>query len=397
MTVREERQQATQAVMVPASPSTGSFLRSVAQTALLTLALSLPQGLLALPIAVAQIGLAPGLLILVLIGALNTATVAWVARHTIASYLRCGTVPSLAMLAVEHLGPNGKRLAIASGAGLFFLGLLASLVGLARSLGEGTQTPSWLWGLGCGLALLLATGGRAALSTRLVTWLGLLNLGLLGILLLMLLLRAQSLPTPLPVAGVPLMMVGVSLMLFFAPMLIAPVARQVLPGTAEPRALIWGSAAGVALNTGLLALWAVAVCSSTSGPALAAASGTALPLVLAALPEGRVPVTLFGLLLLGMTALRCTLVLKTLTDEQLPLQLQRGRALLVQLPAGVGLLIALALLLADASSFTQLIAVAGAGTASIVNLVIPSLLRWRAADDSARPDGRIFSGFPHQR
>lgn len=58
--------------------------------------------------------------------------------------------------------------------------------------------------------------------------------------------------------------------------------------------------------------------------------------LLAAFPEARVAVTLFGLLL-GMTALRCTLVLKTLADEQLPSPLQHWWALLVQsYPRGSG-------------------------------------------------------------
>ena len=56
-----------------------STLRRGAQAALLTMALSLPQGLLALPIAVAQAGLGPGVLILIVVGALNTVTVAWTA------------------------------------------------------------------------------------------------------------------------------------------------------------------------------------------------------------------------------------------------------------------------------------------------------------------------------
>lgn len=351
---------------------------SAARAAVLTAALSLPQGLLALPVAVVQAGLGRGVLILLAVGALNAATVAWTARLTAAAYARRGAVPSLAALAAEHLGRRGRLLATAGGAALFFLALLASLVGLGRSLAELTGAPAWAWGAACGLALLAVTGGEASLSTRLVCWLGLLNIGLLAALLLML-PHVPAAPSPPPHDGAPLAAVGVSLMLFFAPMLTAPVAREVLPRGGGPGALAWGSAAGVALSAGLFALWAVGVARVASAADLAAAGGTALPLVLAAVPAGRAPATLLGLLLLGMTALRCALVLRALAEEQLARR--PGRlALLAQAPAALGALIALALLLAGVGSFTQLIALAGACAASVVSLVVPCLLalaRWR--------------------
>ncbi|HMQ32178.1 MAG TPA: hypothetical protein PKD53_15720 [Chloroflexaceae bacterium] len=358
----------------PARPRVGAPVRDAAVAAALTMALSLPQGLLALPIAVAQSGTGRGLLILLVVGALNTATAAWTARHTADAFARRGEVPSLTALAGERLGAGGRLLAMAGGAALFFLALLASVVGLARSLGEMTQAPAWLWGAGCGLALLGGTGGRGALSTRLVTWLGLLNLGLLATLLLLLLPHARPAAAPAPAGDGPLVAIGVSLMLFFAPMLTAPVARQVLPRGGDPRALVWGSASGVALGAALFALWAVVVGRAVGPQALAAASGTAIPLVLAAVPEGRAPALLLGLLLLGMTALRCALVLKAMADEQLPPRLRRGRPLLALAPAGLAVLLALALLLAEAGSFTGLIAIAGAGAASVVSLVVPALL-----------------------
>lgn len=59
-----------------AGTSRNTHLRGAGQTAILTMTLSLPQGMLALPIALAQTGLGPGLLVLLLIGTLNTITVA---------------------------------------------------------------------------------------------------------------------------------------------------------------------------------------------------------------------------------------------------------------------------------------------------------------------------------
>lgn len=75
-----------------------------------------------------------------------------------------------------------------------------------------------------------------------------------------------------------------------------------------------------------------------------------------------------------MTALRCAVVLGALADEQLPRGRRPGRPLLVHAPAALGLALAMGLLLAGAGSFTQLIALAGAGAASVVSLVVPALL-----------------------
>lgn len=260
------------------------------------------------------------------------------------------------------------------GTALFFLGLLASMVGLARNLADLTQSPAWAWGIACGLALILVTSSRTTLSTRLLIGLGLFNLGLLAILIALVLPHGQAQPTLVPTWDAMVTVVGVSLMLFFAPMLAAPVARHILPQAASPRDLVWGAGAGVALSTAVFMLWAIAVYQATSLPLLAAADGTVLPLMLVAIPEVRLPATLLGLLLLGMTALRCALVLKSLAGEQIPLRWQRGRTLLVQTPTLVSLIIVLFLLHTGVGSFTQLIAIAGALAASLVSLVLPTLL-----------------------
>ncbi|MBC8161656.1 MAG: hypothetical protein H7Z42_10600 [Roseiflexaceae bacterium] len=360
----------------PVSPRASSAARQVAYSALLTLALSLPQGLLALPIAVAQVGLVRGLLILLVIGALNIVTTAWTARSIAAYFTRHGVVPSLAKLAHDQLGAWGLPLTLGSAAALFFLALLASIVGLAHSFADLTGTPALIGAAGCGLIIILLSLGRAVLDARLLVGLGLLNIGLIVLLLLLMLPHVQAAAAPATLTS-PLVMLGVSLMLFFAPMLVAPVAQQVLPHGGSPQAFVRGSAAGVAAGVVLFALWSVAVSCVVGTADLAASAGASIPLLVVAVPAARLPALLLGFLLLGMTALRCTLVLNTLAEEQLPARLQgRSRQLAAQLPAGFGLLVALALLLTGAASFTQLIAVTGGGAASLSSLLIPTLLRY---------------------
>lgn len=352
----------------------------VLRTAMLTLALSLPQGLLALPIAVAQVGVVPGMLTILLFGALNTITVAWAAREVAASGARHGVVPSLTQLAYERLGPRGGLLTLGSGAALFFLALLASVVGLARSLAELTGAPAPVWGLGCGLGILTLVLRRASLGSRLLIGLGLLNVGLLVALLLLMLPHLGPMAATAPAGGSPLAMAGVSLMLFFAPMLVAPVASHVLPQGYAPRTLVWGSAAGVAGGAALFGLWAAGVCSVVGAANLAGATGTAVPALLAALPQARLPGLLLGLVLLGMTALRCALVLGSLGDERLPRSMcGLRRRLCAQLPTCLSLALALGCLSAGATSFTQLVAVAGIATASLTSLVVPAMLRRQSA------------------
>lgn len=383
MITMSSREATLPAMLVP------DTITSITRTAGLTLALSLPQGLLALPIAFAQAGLLPGLLITLGIGALNMVTVAWTAARIAAAFAERGYAPSLTQLAQERLGAWGRFLALAGGASLFFLALIASFVGLSRSLAGLTALPAPLWGAAGAPFLVGLTLGRRTLGARLVTRLGLFSLALLTALLLHLLPLAGPPELHGPADGSPLLLVGVSLMLFFAPMLAGRVAQEVLPRGASPRAFVVGSAAGVGVGALIFALWAVAVCGAAGTPALARASGTSIPILVEALPMTGLPAVLLGLLLLGVTALRCAMVLAALADEQLPRRLWgRWRHLATQVPAVAALSIALALIITGASSFTALVAFAGGAAASITSLVLPILIA--RGPTRSRRDGRRY-------
>lgn len=361
----------------------GSMAGVTARAAALVLALSLPQGLLALPVAVAQVGLARGLLILLLVGALNTLTIVWAARALASFVAQHGVVPSLPQLARARLGRGGALLAYAGGGALFFMALVASLVGLAQSLAALTGAPAPLWCGVCALLILLLTLTGTALSARLLVGLGLLNVALVIVLVGLALPHARLAPAAGLPGGSPLTMVGVGLMLFFAPMLLAPVA-QLLPRRHAPAALAAGGALGVASAALLFGLWSAVVVGAAGAPELAQAGGTALPALFTAAPATRLPGSLLGLLLLGMTALRCALMLQRLASEQLPPWLApSARPLAAQLPVGLG--VALALLLVDATSYTQLIAVSGGTAAFVISVVLPGLLAWAAAPPPERP------------
>lgn len=348
------------------------------RTAFLTMALSLPQGVLALPVVVSQAGVVPGLILILLIGALNTATTAWTARATAGYFAHHGVVPSLSQLAEAQIGPLGGLLATSGGTALFFLALLASLVGLARSLAELSGIPAPIWSVVSGILLLLVMICGTTLRIGLLTSLGLLNTGLLILVIVLALPYVMLSPLPVvPEARARLASVGVTLMLFFTPMLVAPVAQQILPGVRDHRAFVRGSAAGVAGSAVLFSIWAVVICYTAHPVALAKVSGTALPALHAVVPAARLPCTLLDLFLLGMTALRCALVLGTLAAERLPAILgERSRKITALLPSGFGLALALMLLIDRSTSFTELIAIAGIGGAALTSLVVPSLLAW---------------------
>lgn len=350
-------------------------VRQVARCAALTLALSLPQGMLALPIAVARVGLVAGLLTLAVVGLLNVVTVVWTARLVARSHASARPPPSLSALAAQQLGPSGRALAIGSSATLFFLALLASLVGLGRSLAALTQGPAPALALGVGLLVLGVAQRQTALGVRLLGGLGCVAVVLLGVIILLVLPQLRP-STPLPGTGSPLLMLGVSQMLFFAPMLVPAVAQQGAATDADKRALVLGSAAGVAAGALLAGLWAVAVVGVIPPAQLAAASGTAIPLLGEAVPAAKALALLLELLLLGLTALRCACILRTLTAEHMPVARRWRPASAAQLPALAALALAVAALLHGAVSFTVLIAIAGGAAASLLSLVLPALLTY---------------------
>lgn len=353
-------------------------LRQVARCAALTLALSLPQGLLALPIAVAKTGLASGLLILAVIGLFNVVTVAWTARLVARAHTPGRPAPSLAALATQLLGQGGRALVIGSSATLFFLALLASLVGLGHSLAVLVGGPAPALTLGSGLLVLWVAQRQVALGARLLGGLGCVAVALL-LLILLLILPGVPLRVPAPAAGSPLLMLGVSQMLFFAPMLVPVVAQQGARTGCDERTLVLGSAAGVGGGVLLAGLWAVAVVGVVPTAQLAMASGTAIPLLGEAIPAARPLGLLLEVQLLGLTALRCTCILRALTAEQLPAAHQTRLASATTLPVLAALALAVAALLHGAISFTLLIAIAGSVAASLLSLVLPALLTVAAA------------------
>jgi amino acid permease len=345
------------------------------RAATLTLAVSLPLGLLALPIAFAEVGIIRGLGLLVLLGAINTVTTAWTAQAVATFFVQHGVVPSLPQLARERLGPWGELLTRTGGAALFSLALVASMVGLARNLADLSGLPASLWGGCCALAILIFVLWQSTISTRLLIGLGILNISLTVIVCLGLFPHAQVMRMATEGSGSAVAIAGVSQMLFFAPMLLGAVARYSFDHGHHARTLVAGSAAGVAAGTILFGLWAVAVCSVVGNAELATAGGTPIPALLGALPTARLPILVLGLSLLGMTALRCAAVLSSIAEELLPQVLEGPRRrLAVQLPVGLCLTISLALLLHGTTSFTDVITVAGVAAASIISLVVPAML-----------------------
>jgi hypothetical protein len=120
---------------------------------------------------------------------------------------------------------------------------------------------------------------------------------------------------------------------------------------------------------------AVVVVGIVGAVGLVGASGTALPMLLVAAPVTRFPGSLLGISLLGMTALRCALVLSSLAAERLPERLGiRRRRLAAQLPAGLAVAVSFALLWTDAASFTKLITVGGGSAALLISVVLPAWL-----------------------
>ncbi|KYC43094.1 hypothetical protein WA1_13410 [Scytonema hofmannii PCC 7110] len=297
---------------------------------LLTVALGLPQAFLALPIAVVDIGPLATVAFLLIVGVINSLTMACMAE----AFGRSGDFryghTFIKQLVSNYLGEAGSFiLSIAVGIRVFFIAL-ACYIGLSTTMANFTHIPAELWTLlffGAGLYLL----SRKSLNftVAVLVLLAAINVSLLFILLLLALghMQLENLSyVNLPfLNGQPFQpwilqrVFGVSLMLYFGHVYVGECAKIVLPRDPSASSLIWGSVAGTAFLTLLFCIWVLVVNGAIAPQILARQSGTALePLALQIGPIVSVLGAVLVTLLLGMAWLRSSSLLVNLAKEWLP-------------------------------------------------------------------------------
>jgi amino acid permease len=366
----------------------------------LTLTEIVGAGILALPIALAQIGPLAGIMILVVLGIVNILTlVAITEAITRNGNIRYGTA-YFGRLVYEYLGSSGTFLFGASLIGLNVLALIAYYTGIATTLTSVTGLPSAVWPVAL-FAVTAYTIRRESLDATIASALviGAVNLGLIFILSLLSLphvqgelIRYVNLPG---IGGRPFtatifeLIFGVVLSAYAGHVSVGNMAKTVLRRDPTGRTLLWGNVAAMVTAMLLYCLWLVAVNGAIPAATLAATAGTALiPLAAVVGPSVHLFGTLFVLLGMGMASIHFSLALFNLVREWLPGAEKSGAEVVKRLslrhrelqfwicmiPTALICLLTIWLLQTGQQSFSRPLGLLGALAVPLISGLFPMLL-----------------------
>lgn len=344
-------------------------------------------GLLAVPIALANIGPLPGIALLVVFGIVNALT-AGALGETVA---RSGTMRYglgfLGQLVSDYLGGAGSAF-LSSMLGINnFLVLVVFYLGIAGTLAGATGLPAALW-----VAAVFAAGlyflTRKSLNTTIAFALVvvLVNLTLLVVIPLpaLGLLRAEN----LRYSNVPLLngkpfdpallqlVLGIMLTNYFSHLLVANYGRVVLRRAPDARAWVLGSMASIAATTLISCYWIVAINGAIDAPALAGAAGTVLePLAGRVGPLVNVLGAVLVILGLGIATIHISLGTYYLIQERLPAGTPARARTLISIAPVVGVfLLAEWFALTGEGSFAGLLGFTGVISLPLLGGIFPVLL-----------------------
>jgi amino acid permease len=363
----------------------------------LTLTETVGAGILALPIALARVGPAAGIVLLVVLGLVNVLTIAAMAE----SVTRTGSVrygnAFFGRVVGEYLGGLGAFIATAANVTLNATALLAFFVGFARVMGDVTRLPVELWA-GVLFLICLYFVTRGSLHSTITSALAIGGVNLVLVLLLSFLALARLQPENLLSAAGPLirgqsfdpqilgLIFGVILVAYCGHNSVGNCGRIVLRRDPGGRSLLLGTVVAQLIAIALYCLWVVAVQGAVAPDKLADYQGTSLePLAAVVGPAAHGLGTVYAILAIAMASLHVALALFNTVDERLPVSgsasraplpslFARGRFLWCLLPVLLIFAIAESLLFSHNESFAGLIAFAGVLGASIFTGIFPVLL-----------------------
>src|ERR671911_1687194 len=296
----------------------------------LTLTETVGATILALPIAVAEIGPLAGVLILVVLGVINMLTIAFLSE----AVSRSGTIrygsAFIGRVVNDFLGRAGTLVLTLGLLALCFLVVQAYYIGFATTLEGATRVPAVVW-----VALLFLVGlyflWRESLSATVASSLvvGAVNISLIVVISLLAFTHLR--PANLFYADVPFLggrpldpatlelVFGVILAAYLGHMSLSGCARVVLRRDPSSRSLIWGTVAALATAMFLYCLFVLAANGATSSRVLAHEPGTALdPLAAQVGPIVYVLGSVLVILGLGMASIHFSVGLFNLIREWLP-------------------------------------------------------------------------------
>ena len=359
----------------------------------LTLTNTVGASILALPIAVAQIGPLAGVAILVLLGLVNVVTIAWIAESlTRTSSIRYGKT-YLNRVVSDYLGGTSARVLSIATFVYCVLALVAYYIGFGTSLAGATSIPAWLW-VGLLFAVNVYFVQRRSLNATVLSALviGALNIGLILVMSFVAISRAQ--PANWSYVAIPglngqpfdpavlQLTFGVALGVYAGHLSVSNCAQVVLRRDPSGRALLHGATAALLAAIALFCLWVVAVNGAITPSVLARETGTALvPLAALLGTPIRVVGTIYVVLGIGMISIHASLGLYNLCREWLfkrnagnGSSLERWSGLLLLGPMTAIFLVTEWLLLTGSGSFALVNSLRGAIVAPLLAGIFPALL-----------------------
>ena len=315
----------------------------------LTLTETVGAGILALPIALADVGPLPGVAILVVMGLVNVLTIAYMAEAVSRSgTMRYGNA-FLGRVVTDYLGPFASAILLVGLTIECALTLWPFFIGFSTTLSDATRvipTPVWAAIL---FLIVLYLLRRKTLNATITSALliGIINISLILILATLAFTRLQ--PANLGYVNMPFLggrpfepsilqlIFGIVLLAYFGHLSVSNCARVVLHRDPSARALIWGAVVAQGIVMLLYCIWVLAVNGAIAPYRLAGETGTALgPLAEEFGPVVYVLGSVFVILGMGIGSLHSSLPLYNLVRERLPakrwtvvlLPRRRGRLLL---------------------------------------------------------------------
>jgi hypothetical protein len=303
-------------------------------TFVLVITLSLPQAVLALPIATSGLGPLAGVGLLLFFGLINVLTMACMAE----AFARNGSIrygsTFTGRVVSDYVGEAGSRLLIAATAMRLFIGLLACYYGLSVTMTGLTAIRPSVWAaLLFLLALYLVAGKSLNFSTALSASLGAASISL--ILLIALATSSHVQWANLSYVNVPLLggrpfergilqvVFGIVIQSYLGHTYLTQCAKVVLPRDPGAGSFVWGTAAASIATTVLLCGWVLVANGALAPSLLAGQSGTVLvPLARQIGFYLNFPGFLLIILLLGLAFIRQSTVLFNLARELIPTSLQ---------------------------------------------------------------------------
>ena len=296
----------------------------------LTLTETVGGGVLALPIALAEIGPLAGLAVVVILGVVNLATIgALVEAVTRDGDIRYGST-YFGRLARGYLGRAATAALTPALLVQILLVLVAFYIGVATTLADVTPVPATVWAaavFAAGIAILRRETLDATVATALVV--GAVNIAL--ILAIAALALGSVDAENLRHFGVPLLSgrafdasaltlaFGVVLACYFGHLSAGNAAKVVLQREPTGRALLVGNLAAFGVAMALYGLFVVTVNGAVAPSAMANAAGTSLgPLADEAGASVHVFGTVFVILAMGMTTVHMALGVSNQVREWMP-------------------------------------------------------------------------------